>query len=752
VSIGHGEQTWLTDLHESLQAAAFSFTLEPEVQLAFVHGTIKTLTGYGSSELSNKRLWHQLVLEEDREALERSLSECVGRGGGVVKARLRRRDGHIVKLQARLSLSQGGKSVEGCVWLEEPLGQPVRQVLDELPDPVLVVDRRGTILAANVHVAALGYAPAELIGQPVEMLVPAASRASHVTRRDSYFASPQKRSMGKGPFAVLAATGEQIPADISLGPLRGTDAVIAVLRDLRHVRNLEEHSRAAERRFRATFEQAAVGLAHLATTEFRWLAVNHKLEQITGYTEAELLAMSPLDISIELDREAELRLRDELLAGQREHSVRERQLRRKDGAAVWVRLTTSLARDEAGQPMFFVCVVEDIDGLKKTEELVRKAQRLDSLGRLASGIAHDFNNLLSVILSYGDALVHEDEDQLSPQCRKDAIEIVETARRAAQLTRQLLAFGRRQAANAVAIDSAEFLRSLDGLLRPLLGARINYAWNVAEGTPPCLANISHLEQIIVNLVVNARDAMPEGGSISVEVRSTFVPTRNLDELPSGNYVTLEVRDTGHGIPTDVLPHIFEPFFTTKAVGKGTGLGLATVKALAKQSRGAIEVATSRSGTTFTVSLPAAEDAPAVNTPAPPDAPRPIARGQGQRLLVVDDDDAVRRLLHWALREAGYEVVAAANGAEAVFVASQQGVRFDALVTDVEMPLLDGPDLAAELVARQPDLPVLFVTSHDDAVAGTALARTVSTLRKPFTRDELLAAVSLILHAVPAPAP
>lgn len=536
--------------------------------------------------------------------------------------------------------------------------------------------------------------------------------------------------MGTGPFFALTASGEEIPVDISLGPLSGSDFVIAVLRDLRPIKQLEARGRELDRRFRTTFEQAAVGIVHVSPDASRWVAVNRKACEITGFSEGQLLSDVPSSFS-----QVDESVRDLLLGPEQSAVVREVCVKQKSGGELWVRMTYSAARSDAGQVEYFVNVIEDIDLRRRSEQLLQQAQRLDGLGRMASAIAHDFNNLLSVMLSYSESLAAD--EGLDESQRSQAAEIRDTARRGAELTQQLLSFGRRQRLRIRSLRCEECLKKFEGLLAPILGPAISFTWSVEHSGLSVLADESQFDQVMMNLAINARDAMPAGGTISVSV------TQRLFDQPSigpSRFVVFEVKDAGTGIPSEVLPHIFEPFFTTKSEGKGTGLGLATVHAIVVQNGGTISVATGPQGTTFSVLWPAGEADSELDVSQPPTSPVEIVLGNGERLLVVEDDPNVRRLLHATLAHAGYFVTVASNGAEALYLLTQPGARFDALVTDLQMPILGGVELVNRLSALEWRKPVLFVSAQVDELPESLRQANIGRLLKPFGRADLLASV------------
>jgi PAS domain S-box-containing protein len=365
------------------------------------------------------------------------------------------------------------------------------------------------------------------------------------------------------------------------------------------------------------------------------------------------------------------------------------------------------------------------DSLLRSEEMLRHSTKMEAIGRLAGGIAHDFNNLLTAILGYCELIDAHSAD--AGRVRKDAGEIRKAAERAAALTRQLLAFSRRQQMRPRAMDLNETLLSMSGIMQRLIGEDIALVARPGAGLAKVKADPGQVEQVIVNLVVNARDAMPQGGQI-------ILSTRNGDAKDA---VVLEVRDTGCGMDAETQARIFEPFFTTKEVGKGTGLGLSTVYGIVQQSGGGIRVSsTPGAGTTFTVSFPMAGDEIIEGAAPPPDDPVPIPTRE--RILLVEDEDAVRDMVRQSLQMHGYVVREASDGRSALAIYEMNRGAFDMVLTDVVMPGMSGGELAAALRVIDPAVRVLFMSGYsDDALVSRGVSGSgMAFIEKPFTQEAL----------------
>src|SRR5690606_6738766 len=378
----------------------------------------------------------------------------------------------------------------------------------------------------------------------------------------------------------------------------------------------------------------------------------------------------------------------------------------------------------------------------------RQVLKLEAVGRLAGGIAHDFNNILTAVGGHA-ALLLEEIPPGDP-LRADLEEIKRGVDRATSLTRQLLAFSRKQVLKPRVLDLTSVVAETEQMLRRLIGEDIDLRTSAEPGLGRVLADPGQIQQVILNLAVNARDAMPDGGRLSIELANVDVDEemarRHVPEQPPGRYVRLTVSDTGTGIPHHIQPHIFEPFFTTKEKGKGTGLGLSTVYGIVKQSGGFIWVYSEPGqGATFKIYLPRV-DAPAEQTPAP--QPEVAAHAGEETILLVEDEPAVRDLAQRILRRKGYRVIVASNGREALDLVERQEGPIGLLVTDLIMPQMDGRELAQRLAALRPGLPVLFMSGYtgDTIAQRGVLDPDVAFIEKPFSPEGLARKVREILDA------
>ncbi|MBA3470847.1 MAG: response regulator [Herpetosiphonaceae bacterium] len=561
------------------------------------------------------------------------------------------------------------------------------------------------------------------------------------------------------PFIFLSGTlGEEVA--ITALQQGATDYVLkqrmdrlapAVRRALREVEQRVERARAeaalraSERRFAQAFQ---ANPSPMSITRFRdgcYLDVNERWLDLRGYTREEVIGSSPTM----LKTWAKPQDRSDFLAQLRQtRSVRdlEYSFRSKSGSLSIERVSAELIELDGEECILLT--TQDVTEKKLLEDQLRQAQKMEAVGRLAGGIAHDFNNLLTTILGYSTFLIEE----FNPDhpCYRDIDEIRKAGGRAAALTQQLLAFSRKQVISPQIIDLNTIVAAMNKLLARVIGEDIDLRVNLAASLGRVQADPGQIEQVIMNLAVNARDAMPKGGVLTIETTNIEVDssyTRLHLGIRPGTYVMLTVSDTGQGMEAADLNHIFEPFFTTKEQGKGTGLGLATVYGIVQQSGGAIWVYSEVDhGTMFKIYLPRT-DAP-LEAAAPTNPTTSQTRASGT-VLLVEDEAMVRELVAETLQRAGYTVIAAPNGAAALERYAQQP-SIDLLISDVVMPQMNGPELAERLIAQQPSLKVLFISGYNEMIMTNHGIPTASTtlLQKPFTPNDLLQKVAEILSLKP----
>jgi PAS domain S-box-containing protein len=427
-------------------------------------------------------------------------------------------------------------------------------------------------------------------------------------------------------------------------------------------------------------------------------------------------------------------------ASGRDYWVQHR-LRRYDGAYRWFLSRATAMREPDGAIRSWFGSTTDIDEVRQTGERLRHAHKLEAVGRLAGGMAHEINNMMTAIIGFGGFALRRIGE--SHGAAEDVREMIKAANRSAGIVRQVLAFGRRQHVQLARMDLHDVLRDVRPMLLQLAASPIDVSFELMPSRALVVADRGQLEQLLVNVTLNARDAMATGGSLTfrtarVQLDDEFARRQPGIELRTGPYVELAIRDTGHGMTPEVLAHALEPFFTTKPVGQGSGLGLSTVYGIVKQSGGYVFLESEPgAGTTVRIYLAAAESADALPTPGP-DA---VRRG-GEMVLVVEDEPMVRALASRALEEYGYRVVAAADGVEALAALDGPARDADLVLTDAAMPNLNGRQLADRIAVERPELPVLFMSAHGDAesLRRGLVPPAARLLQKPFTPEGLANAV------------
>jgi len=607
------------------------------------------LYGYTAAEMTGQHVEVLIPPEERRREVEMVAAVARGERVDPYLTRRLRKDGTAVKVSLTMSPITGRSgTVVGVATITRDVTERQRSddrfrgLMEAAPDGMVCVDRNGRIVLVNAQTERLfGYGRDELIGQPVEILVPDQVRGLHPAHRAGYATDPRSRPMGADmELAGRRCDGTTFPVEVSLAALGAGEELLVT---------------------------AVIG------------DVTERLE----------------------------------IAAERE------------------RLRSQAERD-------------------KLERQLHQSQRLESLGQLAGGVAHDFNNLLGVISNYaafaGEEIARETQDARWQAVRDDITQVQRAAERAAGLTHQLLAFARQEMIQPRALNINDVVLSVEQLLIRTLGEHVELITDLAAELPPVLADPGQIEQVLVNLAVNARDAMPRGGKLVIHTVSTSIDDiASQGQMPPGQYVALKVSDTGTGIPKDVLDRVFEPFFTTKPTGEGTGLGLATVYGIITQAGGHVRIYSEPGlGTSFTALLPVTEQD--IASAAPPPA-RP-QHGQGQMVLVVEDEPAMREVTRRILARSGYRVVAAASGDEALDVLANQLDSVDVLLTDVIMPRMQGKELADKVRILRPAAQVVFISGYTEGLLGAqgVLEPGVHLVEKPFSEATLLDKLHEVLSA------
>ncbi len=637
-------------------------------------------------------------------------------------------------------------------------------LLETLPDAIVAVNREGTIVQVNSQAQELfGYDRDQLMGQKIEMLVPESYRREHHHHRENFAQAPKTRRMGAGlDLYGRRRNGSEFPVEISLSPVSTENGlfVLSAIRDISDRKKLEEELRRAhEELYQRTVEQLGESRSRLALiidssedaiiskdldgTITSW---NKGAERIYGYTPEEVIGknislLAPTDHPDEIPEILQNIARGETV--DHHESVRVT----KDGRQLNVSISVSPLRDAKGDIVGASAIARDITAQKRAEGQLHQSQKMEAIGRLAGGVAHDFNNILGIINACAEFL----RDRIDPTTESSQYvdNIKKSIDRGSSLTRQLLTFSRSSVIQPRILDLNERLKDVSKLLRPLMGDDVEIL--IVSKSPAAVveADPGQLDQIVVNLAVNARDAMPRGGKFILETRAERFDEAFAEQhqaMAAGKYVVLAVSDTGDGMDEATVSRIFEPFFTTKEIGKGTGLGLATVYGIVKQSAGHILVYSEPGhGTTFKIYLPSAdhkiglESKPEIETVSP--------KRQGATILLVEDDEIMRALTRQLLQQHGYNVVEADDGKSALEWVESHPDPIDLVLTDVVMRRISGPELVERLHASHPNLKVVFMSGYTGELIAEreVLKRGVTLLEKPFSRTTLLNTIHTTLE-------
>jgi two-component system, cell cycle sensor histidine kinase and response regulator CckA len=630
-------------------------------------------------------------------------------------------------------------------------------ISENAADMIAVVDMEGRRIFNSVsYQKVLGYSPAELqASSGFEQIHPddreRVKRAAAEARRTGVGKTLEYRLRHKnGSWLVLESTSSVIQnADGQ------PEKLVIVNRDVTERKKADESLRRLETGFRSVVEDAPYGI-YRANTAGRFLQVNPALKKMLGYETTEELLDKDLPGEIFRYPEEYQRL-TELLIRTEEIKDLEMEWKRKDSTPITVRCSGRRVNEENGGLAYFEAFAEDVTEKRILERQLRMAQKMEAIGRLSGGIAHDFNNLLGVIIGYSRVLKRE--LGASNPLAEHALEIEKAGQRAASLTKQLLAFSRQQVLSPAILNLNTLASDMEKMLPQLLGEDIEVSLVLDPKLGNVKADQSQLEQVIMNLAVNARDAMPDGGKLKIETSNAELDqayVRNHPGSKIGSFVLLAVTDTGTGMDAATLTHIFEPFFTTKELGKGTGLGLATVYGIVKQSNGYIGLESAiGKGTSFQIYLPRYAGQ-AVADELKTDSPDNL-RGS-ETILLVEDSEPLRKLAKSFLDSRGFQVLSAESGEDALEVAKRFGGPFDLLLTDVVMPGMNGRILAENLLLRQPGIKVLYMSGYTDSfIAGHGvLDPGIHLLHKPFIEEVLIRKVREVLDggkaAMPAATP
>jgi PAS domain S-box-containing protein len=684
---------------------------------------------------------HKLIMESGRRIeLEEEYPDANGKMQHlhVVKSPVFDPNGKIIGTQGILFDISERKRAEAELSYERDL---LRSLLDNSPDQIYFKDARSCFIKTSKALAVnFGFKSAnEMVGKSdfdfftEEHARPAFEDEQEIIRTGRPLIGRVEKEVWNDGRVTWVLTNKM--------PLRDKDGQIigtfGISKNITELKRAEETLRESEERFSGAFNHAPIGVA-LVSPDGRWLKVNRALCDLVGYSEAEMLTRTFQDITYPEDFAADLKNVRRLLAGEIRTSQIEKRYVHSHGHLVSVSLNVSLVRDAQNRPLYFITQIQDITERKRLESQLFESQKMETVGKLAGGIAHEFNSILTAIIIQSDMLI--EELPAGSPLAENAAQITQAAGRAATLTRQLLAYGRKQFLQPVTLDLNLVIAGMEGVIQHLMGNGVVTQIISAADLRAVKADAGQIEQVIMNIVINARDAMPNGGKLTLETANVFFGEDSEGrhpELKPGGYVMLAITDTGKGMSETVKARLFEPFFTTKDVGQGTGLGLSTCYGIIKQSGGHIVAYTEPGrGTTFKIYLPQFEHQP--KSPIQRLDSSELPRGT-ENILLVENDPSLREMAGALLGRLGYTVFSAPNNIEALRLVQRQGQEhIDLLVTDITMSDMSGRELADRMRALFPQIKIIFKSAYTEKTIGhqDVLNKGVAFLKNPCTPSEL----------------
>ncbi len=716
--------------------------------------------GYGRNELLSLRI-HDLRDPATVPLVDGQMAEA-DRGGILFETVHRRKDGsrfpvEVSSLGGVIGTERVLLSVIRDITLRKEAEQRIadalefnRKILDASPLCIMTYDASGQCISASGptrHI--IGAAPEQILAQNFREIGPF-RRTGLADLAETALKSGTERWM---EMQTTSTFGKEVWLDCRLVPFssRGEPHLLLLCTDLKDHRQAEESLRRTTETLTSLIHASPLAIVAF-DPEGIIQSWNPAAERMFGWTAEE--AVGRFHPIVPDDFREEFRVLRETAVEGKSFTDLELRRRRKDGSPIDLRVSTSPIRGAEGDITGIMSIIADVTEkkrveaeLRRMEEQLRQAQKMEAVGRLAGGIAHDFNNLLTAVVGYSDLILSRLPE--NDPVRREVESIRKAGERASSLTRQLLAFSRRQVLQPRRLDLNGVVSAMEEMLRRLIGEDVLLVTVLPENLWAVRADPGQIEQVIVNLALNSRDAMPEGGTLIIETANVELGescVHRHETVKPGSYVMLAVSDTGTGMDESTMSHIFEPFFTTKEVGKGTGLGLATVYGIVKQSGGYVwPCSEPEHGTTFKVYLPR-EGSPA-EEPEAEHRPSPAADG-AETVLVAEDEDMVRTLVGEILRQQGYEVLEAYRGSEALEMSERHEGPIHLLITDVVMPGMSGPDLARRFTSLRPEARVLFMSGYtDDAIVHHGvLDPGTEYIQKPFTAAGLCARVRRLLDA------
>ena len=736
------------DLTDSLPEIVYE--TDEKGRLSFANRFAFETFGYTQEDFDRGLTIFQMVIPDDCKRVEQNLQKLI-KSGELISGEYTalRKDGSTFPVFASTNLivhDNKPVGVRGVVIditkrkeAEEALRESeerYRMILENIEDAYYEVDLGGNFKFFNDSLCRmLGYSREELMGMNNRQY----TDQENAKKLYQAFNKVYKTGFPTEAFdwEVIRKDGERRIGEVSVSLIKDSEGrpcgFRGIARDVTEHKRAEEALRESEAKYRQLVEHAPIGIYELDLNKLKFLSVNDVMCEVMGYTKEEFLSMSPYTFLLEENKNILAERMKKLFSGEKVPDSAEFKLRTKNGKEFWALINIKLFYQD-GRPFKAQVVAQDISERKKLEEQLIHSQKMEAVGQLAGGIAHDFNNLLTVIKGFCQLSLLNLEE--SDPRWGNLQEIEKATQRASDLTRQLLAFSRRQILDPKVLDLNALLRDLNKMLRRIIGEDIELVTLLAGDLGRVKIDPGQIEQVVLNLAVNAIDAMTSGGKLTIETANVELDEEYAEThvgVTPGHYVRLSVSDTGAGMSPQVKEKIFEPFFTTKEKGKGTGLGLSTVYGIVKQSSGNIWVYSEPGhGTTIKIYLPRAEEE--LDTQYRRDETNLLPKGN-ETVLLVEDETSVRDLASRFLHQQGYTVLEAANGDEALRMAGKQsGKEIHLLLTDMVMPQMSGRALAQELKYLRPDIKVLYASGYTDdtIVRHGILEHGTHFLQKPFS--------------------
>ena len=748
-----------TPLSDALNKATTTALQEMTAQEQQLSGTVTALNaliwvwlGAGALSLSMLALFLKRRLDSPLASLDRALDRVSA--GDLDVHLLPPAPDELGRLMAqfnRMTAMLRQRAIEDEQRAQDMTDARTRSILDAALDAVVVTDSMGTIKEWSPQAEhVFGWTRAEILDRrAADTVVPPEFREKHLASLARYAATGESGLLNRRrELLAIRKDGTRFPVEITVTPMASARDVefSAFVRDITERKRAQAALAESESRYRAAFEQAGVGMVEV-DLQGRYLRVNRAFADMMGRTQEEVLRTNVIELTYPEDREADALAFRKVATGEATAIRRQKRYIRSDGTELMTSLSAVLVRDSSGEPLYILTVVQDVTAQRRLEEELRQAHKMEAVGQLAGGIAHDFNNLLTAIIGYAELL--RGSDEVTEVVKEDAGAILATARRGADLARNLLTLARTAPSRHESVDVHQAISEVHDIASRTFDRRIAVRLNLNARHPLVTGDLSLLTNAFLNLALNARDAMPDGGTLTVTTEEVTLDQDDCDTLAGviepGQFVVIRFDDTGSGMTADIQRRAFEPFFTNKPAGKGTGIGLSMVYGTVRSHSGAIELESAvGSGTSFTVYLPmrleAAEEAD-VTTPS-------ILSGSG-RILMADDDSTVREVATRMLQQLGYEVEVAIDGADAVEKVAADPTHFDLVILDGNMPRLHGRDAAVLIRDIAPYLRLVLATGYVEPQDADRLASYgfSASIAKPYSMGDLSRVVAQQLGAL-----